>query len=665
MLIIYPNMQLLYDSHATIGISCMLRDIGIDHAALPADVRKIIQRRNNGTKVTNILRCAVPSVIKSAIPVLDKLSLNTVITRIITENHINTNTTIFPTQIIHHTLTLSDDITTAYANGYMIVNGTCIVVRKKFKNAINKGFCPRKIMGRYASDANLQSCHAIEELVTSQHITTFAPFAQSLHKVTITTESYKNINNKIFANCTNITELDITYASNLTSCDPFAKSLRKLTIRRHSGLTDESLSNCHNITELNIMYNQLITTCNPFAKSLCILNAKDCLMGDYGLVQCNALTKLVACNNSRITTCAPFATTLEILYATWECGIGDDGLHGCVSLRELYIHHNKNITRVPNLLSLEILHIENDKVFCIKSNTTFDIKCLKLCKHLHNFFADNINNISLSAHQIPMVNLRTLSACHRNCVINDDALQLCTSIEVLYAMDNENITTCAPFAKTLRTLYATSNCGICDDGLRMCTAITKLDATCNNKITTCAPFAKTLRILILRRWSGVQNKGLELCTAIEELNVSQNEHITSCTPFAASLKILYAESYTCGMTDRALRECTSLQELYADDNPNISTCAPFAKFIRKLSAQGWCGIDNSGLRKCNSIVELNASGNKKITSCIPFADSLIRLSARGLCGICDKDLYPCKWIEYVSFDGNDKITKEINTATYY
>ena len=121
-----------------------------------------------------------------------------------------------------------------------------------------------------------------------------------------------------------------------------------------------------------------------------------------------------------------------------------------------------------------------------------------------------------------------------------------------------NITSLQPLASQIWSLKANvSNCGIGDAGLAAATRIVELDAGGNAKITTCAPFACSLRIL--RAWGGcgIGDAGLAAATGIVELNADDNAKITTCGPFACSLRILHAGG-DCGIGDAGLAAATGI-----------------------------------------------------------------------------------------------------------
>ena len=217
--------------------------------------------------------------------------------------------------------------------------------------------------------------------------------------------------------------------------------------------------------------------------------------------------------------------------------------------------------------------------------------------------------------------LHTLILDTDACNIGDDKLQKCTSLTCLNIRTRCNITTCAPFAKSLRKLF----CNIIgDDILKSCTMIEELHASYNDKITTCEPFAKSLKILYATHTCGIGDDGLKLCTSIEVLDASNNGRIRTCAPFAGTLRVLSIEkSKVCecsrkcrcntkhyGMCDDGIRECVNIRELYASYNQDITTCAPFWKSLVMLSAGYGCGITWDKLLRCTLLRDVYAKYNK-------------------------------------------------------
>ena len=173
---------------------------------------------------------------------------------------------------------------------------------------------------------------------------------------------------------------------------------------------------------------------------------------------------------------------------------------------------------------------------------------------------------------------------------NNHNIKMCTRLKKLITYTS-NITSCDHFAAHLVILNAH---GIGDYGLRLCTSITELYARHNYGITTCAPFAHSLRKLSIPFGSGIRNEGLRLCMSITDLNVSCNPRAISCDPFANTLRILdvswrihrithgmvYYKS--CGTGDEELRLCRSLTYLDARDNRRITNKD---KYMMKPSPQ--------------------------------------------------------------------------------
>jgi len=253
--------------------------------------------------------------------------------------------------------------------------------------------------------------------------------------------------------------------------------------------------------------------------------------------------------------------------------------------------------------------------------------------------------------------------------IKDADIECCRSLKKLEIRNNNQISTCGQFAKSLRELKFSASCySMRDDSLQNCTAIEVLDVSDNKYITTCAPFAATLRKLVARyRDCGMRDAGLHLCTHITDLDVLCNSHITTCEPFATSLKICNANDS--GICDDGLAQCTSIEKLDASCNAKITTCAPFASTLKILYAstnrvyRRYCGICNKGLELCHGITRLHASDNPKITTCAPFARTLTILDAAGAdCGITNSGLQLCRFLTDVRFSYNIKIDEKYLTS---
>jgi len=238
---------------------------------------------------------------------------------------------------------------------------------------------------------------------------------------------------------------------------------------------------------------------------------------------------------------------------------------------------------------------------------------------------------------------------------NDYHIRCCTFLTTLKFYDIHcKITSCEPFAKTLKVLHVMELRNFGDKQLEMCTSIVELDANNNRKITTCAPFANSLEVLDAAYSCGIGNDGLASCH-FKKLTASNNRKITTCEPFAKTLKILHAGN-ECGIADIGIASCNNIVELNASNNSKITTCVPFAKTLKMLYAGNECGIADIGIASCNNIKVLSASNNSKITTCAPFAKSLRRLYALGLCGITDNGIASCHYLEYLYASCNPTIT---------
>jgi len=260
-----------------------------------------------------------------------------------------------------------------------------------------------------------------------------------------------------------------------------------------------------------------------------------------------------------------------------------------------------------------------------------------------------------------------------DCNMTDDGISKCTNIEVLYASGNNKITSCDPFSESLRELHVLMDeagwCGMNDHGIRLCKNIEKLYAADNTNISTCEPFAKSLRILsasysYLQSLGGISDEGLQKCFWIERLDVTNNMKITTCKPFARTLRHLVAQ-HPYGITDVALRICTGIEILIVDGNNKITTCNPFAKSLKVLSANYECGITDDGLRLCKNIRYLFANWNERITSCKPFSQCLRMISAEYTCGICDEELKLCPNIKYINACNNPKMVAYKDRMDHY
>jgi len=323
-------------------------------------------------------------------------------------------------------------------------------------------------------------------------------------------------------------------------------------------------------------------------------------------------------------------------------------IDSCTSLTKLDAEDTRYITCKPFAKSLR--HLTATHLCNICDN---ELQCCTAIETLNASVNRHITSCAPFAQTLHTLYANNeLSNHHRTCGISDNSLSSCKFITKLYADDNHKITTCKPFAKSLKVLHAYNFCGINDSGLSSCSLIEELDASDNQKIKTCDSFAHTLKILYAYDLSGITDNGLIRCASIRELYVSNNKNITTCAPFARTLKILEACNATCGITDEGLKLCTKIRHLYSTDNNRITTCAPFAKSIIFLQAVTG-GIRDDGIKLCVSIERLRVL---TVTTCVPFVRTLIELYALSSCGIGDAALVACHCIAKLCASHNPHIT---------
>jgi len=221
----------------------------------------------------------------------------------------------------------------------------------------------------------------------------------------------------------------------------------------------------------------------------------------------------------------------------------------------------------------------------IKNITHFDVPSLNTdfgsCARIQTFNTLYNNDLSLAPFA---KTLKKLTVSYPS-VMSNQNLAHCNIIKILYAQNNANITTCKPFAKTLRILDASGNsCMIDDAGLKLCTNIKHLNHADNKWITTYEPFAKTLQVLSTGQHDikypfplqmGNYDIMLSRCTKLRELYIYghisgmskylREVEISECTPFARTLVILYIEGQ-CKLTDDKLKMCVNLKLVQSRGN---------------------------------------------------------------------------------------------------
>jgi len=202
-------------------------------------------------------------------------------------------------------------------------------------------------------------------------------------------------------------------------------------------------------------------------------------------------------------------------------------------------NYSKMLNEINDIYLSEIALYTDDHAFNMLSACTNLQRITNY--HTHNFYYDaDIETLRDKFMVIPFIkNLTSIndeSRCLNIHIINDKCLNICTNLRILNVSRNTEVTTCAPFAKTLRILYANGCCGICDDGLKLCDAIKELYASDNPNITTLRPFAKKLKKLDAP--SNIDNTSIALCTNLKYLDIYRNYKITTCTPFVKTLRHL-------------------------------------------------------------------------------------------------------------------------------
>jgi len=356
----------------------------------------------------------------------------------------------------------------------------------------------------------------------------------------------------------------------------------------------------------------------------------------------------------------------------------------CRSLTSLDISDCSNISSINmrNMRSLRELNCNNCNNN--KSEDNYGISNFKL---KNNFFPKGLRILYICPKLLP--DKRGVHVRGPELLMNNKCLRKCRSIEKLVCDNNEHITSCSSFAKSLRILSIRDRCSITDAGLKKCMHIRELDCSGNHNIQSCDPFALSLRVLIMYGLYGMSDDGLVKCARLEKLNCTYNPRITTCEPFASSLCVLICKSS--GICDDGLKKCTHIEKLDCSNVRDITTCEPFALSLRILVSRfsGICDdglkkcihlekldcckhskncsyesrdtydtndlISDIGLKQCKNISELHCCYNKKITTCAPFHKSLRILNA-NYSNITDGGIALCTNIHTISFYGNSQIT---------
>jgi len=277
--------------------------------------------------------------------------------------------------------------------------------------------------------------------------------------------------------------------------------------------------------------------------------------------------------------------------------------------------------------------ISINKIFA--KNEYLDDAMIKNLQNISHLDCTNNSTITSCNH---LGNALKILVANGNSGIGDAGIASCKGIVELRCNRNTKITTCAQFARTLRKLhirgYRTPNsipsdkqilikCGITDDSIKTCKYIEYLDCMGNNEITTCAPFANTLKVLVCN--DVMTDEGVKLCDSIEKLHCrlySSGKLLTTCDPFAVSLRTLDID-FGCGLRDASFKNCSNVKEFYCN-NPHIKSCAAFANSLVKLELDRASCINDKGIEECVNIESLILRGNKYVSTLAPFAKTITK-----------------------------------------
>ena len=506
---------------------------------------------------------------------------------------------------IQNGITLSTIIFDGRCNTDMNKYHHLLQTNKQFANMVQNIVCRNDNENHSSpiSDSMLILCKNITVLHAdnNNYITTCNPFAH-----TLTTLSAKGnncgITNKGLTLCTNIKNIDTSYNTNITSYAPFAQSLRKAILYYHFDKHTftakgspyyDKLIPCTNLETLHVDPYMNTHVLPSLPKSLRIyISIKTSsyynkMHGNFeqllGIFRSSSNFDLNVDANIYYTPATfplqrklanifdmidnpKFATNIRKLSFTnirksAEVLSNYDRFAHCKNMTELTINDDANMLAIPAFAQrIRKLHLNAiTRLGGLNEQQLFD--------------NSNLEHLYMSRCNIRIVldrvghSLKTL--CANDCdKMDDECIAACTQLIELGANRVDGITTCAPFAKTLKILSAVSAMhtrvptqrnhqfgsrtytvtyikhGITDDGLKLCTNITRLRADNNISITTCAPFAMSLTILYAENDCGISDNGLTLCKNIKYLSIINNNKITTLNPFANSLQVIHTDNIT-------------------------------------------------------------------------------------------------------------------------
>src|SRR5258705_153770 len=124
-------------------------------------------------------------------------------------------------------------------------------------------------------------------------------------------------------------------------------------------LTNEIIKKYPFIQKLDANNNPKITNVSYLTNLEILWASGNRGIDNNGLTDCINIKELNANDNPKITNVSHM-TKLEILWAYDDCGIDDNGLMGCINIKELEASNNPKITNVSHMTKLEILWADDD-----------------------------------------------------------------------------------------------------------------------------------------------------------------------------------------------------------------------------------------------------------------------------------------------------------------
>ena len=123
---------------------------------------------------------------------------------------------------------------------------------------------------------------------TLRVLNTSRSYSYTLERDYYTAKEYDQI---CMQTCVSLEELNADNNPNITSCEPFAQSLRKLSAQGLCGISDNGLSTCNRITDLNIWDNRRITIRGPYITSLVRLKTNN--INNISIIKSKFVKKMI------------------------------------------------------------------------------------------------------------------------------------------------------------------------------------------------------------------------------------------------------------------------------------------------------------------------------------------------------------------------------------